>query len=90
MKVNCSETDKPRFYRYEIHTRPSFRLEKETAKKNKPNFIKETLIVPVRAVREKVEIAIEHTEMTKHIVEDKYHELRDQSECKTLLYNVCN
>lgn len=80
--------DKPEFCLRNWHKLLSFRLEQANAKQEKPNPIRETLLVPVRAIREKVEVAVEHTNMVKYQVQDKYHDLQDKSECK-LKYCQC-
>lgn len=45
-----------------------------------PGHIKSFLLAPVTAVREQVQVVVEHTSHVKHSVEDQYHELQDKTD----------
>ncbi|CAB3221086.1 unnamed protein product [Arctia plantaginis] len=45
-----------------------------------PSYLKSTLLIPIRSVREQVQVAIDHTSTVKHSVQDHYHDLMDRTD----------
>ena len=58
--------------------------------KSKPEeevgYVKSLLLTPVRAVREQLQVVVDHGERAKHSVQDQYHEFQDKTGCKCMFW----
>lgn len=47
--------------------------------KDEVGYVRSVLLAPVRAVREQVQIVVDHTDRAKHAIQDQYTELQDKT-----------
>lgn len=51
--------------------------------------MKSMLLTPVRAVREQLQVVVDHGERAKHSVQDQYHDLQEKTGCK-FMFSLLN
>ncbi|XP_075980429.1 uncharacterized protein LOC142979416 isoform X2 [Anticarsia gemmatalis] len=49
-------------------------------KERGPGYISSFLLSPVRAIREQVQVVVDHTDHAKNAVQDQYHEFQDKTD----------